>query len=85
MTVVLGDGVSLKHLRDKAKAVKKEMNCKNKGSMLKTEAEMEMLCQMKSRVDKRQQLLLQLPISKSGKSFGNNSGDMSIRIKGGSV
>lgn len=78
MTVDLGDDVSLKHLREKAKEAKKKLNCKSRGDMLEAEREMERLCQIKSRVEKMHQLLLELPSSRFGKAGGNSSGNPSV-------
>lgn len=78
MTVDLGDDVSLKHLREKAKEAKKKLNCKSRGDMLEAEREMEKLCQIKSRVEKMHQLLLELRSSRLGKAGGNNSGNPSV-------
>ncbi|KAI3443417.1 hypothetical protein Pfo_000082 [Paulownia fortunei] len=78
MTVDLGDDVSLKHLREKAKAAKKKLNCKSRGGMLEAETEMERLCQIKSRVEKLQQVLLELPSWRFGKASAINSSDLSV-------
>ncbi|KAL3825618.1 hypothetical protein ACJIZ3_021647 [Penstemon smallii] len=77
-TVDLGDDVSLKQIREKAKEAKKKLNCKRKSCMLEAEAEMKRLCEMKSRVEKLQQVLLELPSSRFSKSREIKSKDSSI-------
>ncbi|KAK6147436.1 hypothetical protein DH2020_018348 [Rehmannia glutinosa] len=78
MNVDLGDDVSLKHLREKAKEDKKKLNCKSRGAMLKAESEMERLCEIKSRVEKLQQVLLEVPSWRFGKSRAINKCDPSV-------
>lgn len=79
MSVDLGDDVvSLKHVRDKAKEAKKKLDCKSQGGMLEAENKMKRLCEIKSRVEKLHQLLLELPCSRIGKARGKNSADRSI-------
>ncbi|XP_047975296.1 pathogenesis-related homeodomain protein-like isoform X3 [Salvia hispanica] len=78
MSVDLGDDVSLKHVRNKAKEAKKKLDCKSQGGMLEAEKKMKRLCEIKSRVEKLHQLLLELPCSRIGKARGNNSGDRSL-------
>ncbi|KAH6762477.1 pathogenesis related homeodomain protein A [Perilla frutescens var. hirtella] len=78
MTMDLGDDVSLKHLREKAKEAKKKLNCKSRGGIPEAETEMERLCQIKSRVEKMHQLLLELPSSRFGKAGANNSSGLSV-------
>ncbi|KAL1549529.1 pathogenesis-related homeodomain protein-like isoform X1 [Salvia divinorum] len=75
MSVDLGDDVSLKHLRDKAKEAKKKLNSKSRGCMLEAETKMNRLCEIKSRLEKLHQRLLELPCSRLGKA---NSGDGSV-------
>ncbi|KAK4414857.1 Pathogenesis-related homeodomain protein [Sesamum alatum] len=74
----LGDDVSLKHLREEAKEAKKKLNCKSRGGMTKAEAEMERLCRIKSRVEELQQVVLQLPSWRFGKTSATNSNDLSV-------
>lgn len=78
MTLDPGDDVSLKHLREKAKEAKKKLNCESRGGMLEAETEMERLCQIKSRVEKLQQVLLKLPSWRFGKASAITSGDLSV-------
>ncbi|KAK6139805.1 hypothetical protein DH2020_026481 [Rehmannia glutinosa] len=78
MNVDLGDDVSLKHLREKAKEAKKKLNCKSRGAMLKAESEMERLCEIKSRVEKLQQVLLEVPSWRFGKSRAINKCEPSV-------
>ncbi|KAG6434105.1 hypothetical protein SASPL_105727 [Salvia splendens] len=78
MSVDLGDDVSLKNVRDKAKEAKKKLDCKIQGGMLEAENEMQRLCEIKSRVEKLHQLLLELPCSRIGKARGNNSAERSV-------
>lgn len=77
MTVDLGDDVSLKHLREKAKEDKKR-SCENRDGLLEAETEMERLCEIKSRVERLQQGLLQLPSRRFGKSSAIKSNDPSV-------
>lgn len=74
----LGDDVSLKHLREKAKEAKKKLNCKSRSGLMEAETEMERLCEIKSRVEKLQQILLQLPSLRFDKSSSNKSADLSV-------
>ncbi|KAL3644173.1 hypothetical protein CASFOL_012105 [Castilleja foliolosa] len=61
MTTDPVDDMSLRHLKEKAKESKKS-KCKSIDvSVLEAETEMERLCEIKSRVEKLQQVLLQLP------------------------
>ncbi|XP_042054154.1 pathogenesis-related homeodomain protein-like isoform X2 [Salvia splendens] len=78
MSVDLGDDVSLKHLRDKAKEAKKKLNCKSRGCMLEAESKMKRLCEIKSRIEILHRRLLELPCLRLGKAKGNNSGDFSV-------
>ncbi|KAL6575216.1 hypothetical protein OROMI_012501 [Orobanche minor] len=78
MTVDLGDDVSLKHLREKAKQDEKKRNCENRDCLLEAETEMERLCEIKSRVERLQQSLLQLPGRRFGKSSAIKSNDPSV-------
>ncbi|KAL8483819.1 hypothetical protein ACS0TY_026488 [Phlomoides rotata] len=78
MNLDLGDDVSLKHLREKAKEAKKKLNCKSRKGLMEAEAEMERLCEVKSRVEKLQQILLQLPSLRFDKSSSNKSVDPSV-------
>lgn len=78
MSVDLGDDVSLKHLRDKAKEAKKKLNCKSRGCMLEAESKMKRLCEIKSRIEILHRRLLELPCSRLGKAKGKNSGDCSV-------
>lgn len=74
----LGDDVSLKHLREKAKEAKKKLNSNRRSGLTEAETEMERLCEIKNRVEKLQQLLLQQPCSKFVKSSSNKSADLSV-------
>ncbi|XP_020553235.1 pathogenesis-related homeodomain protein isoform X1 [Sesamum indicum] len=74
----LGDDVSLKHLREEAKEAKKKLNCKSRGGMTEAETEMERLCRIKNRVEELQQVLLQLPSWRFGKTSATNSSDVSV-------
>ncbi|KAG6437436.1 hypothetical protein SASPL_102353 [Salvia splendens] len=74
MSVDLGDDVSLKHVRNKAKEAKKKLDCKSQGGMLEAQKKMKRLCEIKSRVEKLHQRLLELPCSRIGRARGNNSG-----------
>ncbi|KAG8376385.1 hypothetical protein BUALT_Bualt09G0058000 [Buddleja alternifolia] len=78
MSVDPGDDVSLKHLREKAKEAKKKLNCKNEDRMVEAEGEMERLCEIKSRVEKLQQVILQFSSRRFGKGSANNSSDISV-------
>ncbi|KAL6560172.1 hypothetical protein OROHE_006410 [Orobanche hederae] len=78
MTVDLGDDVSLKHLREKAKQDEKKRSCENRDCLLEAETEMERLCEIKSRVERLQQSLLQLPSRRFGKSSAVKSNDPSV-------
>lgn len=69
------DDVSLKHLRDKAKEAKKKLNCKSRDDVLEAETQMERLCEIKSRVERLQRLLLELPSSKVGKGGRSSNSD----------
>lgn len=69
----LVDDVSLKHLFDKAKEAKKKLNCKSRDNVLEAETEMERLCEVKSRIERLQRVLRELPSSKVGKARGSNS------------
>lgn len=77
MTLDVGDDVSLKQLREKAKKAKKKNN-KSRGDELKAETEMERLCQIKSRVERLQQVLLELPTQRLGKANETNSTDLPV-------
>ncbi|KAL6507840.1 hypothetical protein OROGR_024035 [Orobanche gracilis] len=78
MTVDLGGDVSLKHLREKAREDKKKRSCENRDGLLEAETEMERLCEIKSRVERLQQGLLQLPSRRFGKSSAIKSNDPSV-------
>lgn len=75
-----GDDVSLKHLKDRAKAAKKKLSRKNRRDTKDAEAEMERLCQLKNRVERLREVLLQLPSSKHGKSKVNDPHTMYVPV-----
>ncbi|XP_051131626.1 pathogenesis-related homeodomain protein [Andrographis paniculata] len=67
MAAELGDDVSLKQLREKAKEDKKKRTCQKRSAEQEAEAEMERLCQLKTRVEKLQEVLLKFPSRPSKK------------------
>ncbi|XP_073041680.1 LOW QUALITY PROTEIN: pathogenesis-related homeodomain protein-like [Primulina eburnea] len=76
--VDFGDDESLKHLREKAKQAKKRLNSKNRVDLLEAEADMERLCQIKNRVEKLRQSLLQFPCQMFSKTNATTSSDSSV-------
>ncbi|XP_073274332.1 pathogenesis-related homeodomain protein isoform X2 [Primulina huaijiensis] len=76
--VDFGDDESLKHLREKAKQAKKRLNSKNRVDLLEAEANMERLCQIKNRVEKLRQSLLQFPCQMFSKTNATTSSDSSV-------
>ncbi|KZV49005.1 pathogenesis-related homeodomain protein [Dorcoceras hygrometricum] len=78
--VDFGDDESLKQLREKAKQAKKKLNSKNRFDMLEAEANMERLRQIKSRVEKVRQSLLQLPCQRFDKSNATASSESVIYV-----
>ncbi|XP_075502147.1 pathogenesis-related homeodomain protein-like isoform X2 [Primulina tabacum] len=76
--VDFGDDESLKHLREKAKQAKKRLNSKNRVDLLEAEADVERLCQIKKRVEKLRQSLLQFPCQMFSKTNATTSSDSSV-------
>ncbi|KAL7096328.1 hypothetical protein ACP275_10G073400 [Erythranthe tilingii] len=76
MSVDVGEDVSLKQLREKAKKANKKKKSELHEKRDGFEREMERLCEMKSRVENLQQSLLQLPIRK----FGNKTNSTHLSV-----
>ncbi|GER26930.1 pathogenesis-related homeodomain protein [Striga asiatica] len=71
----VGDDVNPTHLTDKAKQANKKSSCISKDGPPEAEIQMERLCEIKSRIEKLQQVVLQFPSKRFGKSNANKLND----------